>query len=271
MRTYYAFISKFVFMTLITDLDRFIKDGHLYFIPQLSIDCTIIGYHNKQLKILLISWDEIDGWSLPGGNILQTESIDAAAHRILQNRTGLSGVFLKQYQTFGEMNRILPGDQYEKLTHSTFYNKIKGSWLDKRTVSIGYYALIDFSQASPRPDEFSRECKWFDIEDFPDLLFDHNEMISAALKTIQNQLHYQPIGINLLPDEFTLPELQYIYETLLNRKFDRRNFQKKMENLEILTKLDKRKNIGSHRSPFLYRFNEEKYKQALSEGKGIVL
>ena len=257
-------------MTFNSDLEKFIKDGHLYFIPQLSIDCAILGYHDKQLKILLNYWEEIDGWFLPGGNIMQTESINTAANRILQDRTGLSGVFLQQYQTFGEVNRVFPEDQYEKLIHSEFYKKIKGSWLDKRTVSIGYYALIDFSQANPRPDQFSRECKWIDISDLPYLLFDHNQMVSAALKTLQNQLHYQPIGINLLPEEFTLPELQYIYETLLNRKFDRRNFQKKMETLDIITKLDKRKNIGSHRSPFLYRFNKEKYNQALSEGKGLL-
>ncbi len=253
------------------NIEKFIEEGDKYFIPQLSIDCAILGYHNKQLKILLINWDEIDGWSLPGGNILQTESIDEAANRILQSRTGLSGVFLEQYKTFGKMNRVMPENQHEKFIRSKFYKKIKGSWIDRRTVSIGYYSLIDFSQANPRPDEFSRDCTWFDIDALPDLLFDHAEMIQTALATIQNQLHYQPIGINLLPEEFTLPELQYIYETLLNRKFDRRNFQKKMDTLGILTRLDKRKNIGSHRSPFLYRFNEMKYKQALSEGKGILI
>ena len=257
-------------MTQEIDLDKFIEEGYLYFIPQLSIDCAIIGYHDKQLKILLTSWEDIDGWCLPGGNIMQNESIDDAAHRILKNRTGLSGVFLKQYQTFGEMDRMFPEKHEENFKRSRFYTKIKDSWLDRRTVSIGYYALIDFSQANPRPDEFSRECTWFDIEDLPELLFDHDEMISTAMKTIQNQLHYQPIGINLLPEEFTLPELQYIYETLLKRTFDRRNFQKKMENLDIISKLDKRKNIGSHRSPFLYRFNAEKYNQALSEGTGII-
>lgn len=258
-------------MSLVENIEKFIKEGDKYFIPQLSIDCAILGYHDKQLKILLTGWEDIDGWCLPGGNILQTESINDAAHRILKDRTGLSGVFLKQYHTFGELNRVLPEKQEVKFEKSKFYQQIKGSWLDRRTVSIGYYALIDFSMAKPRPDEFSHDCTWFDIDALPDLLFDHADMIQTALITLQNQLHYQPIGINLLPEEFTLPELQYIYETLLNRKFDRRNFQKKMENLEILTRLDKRKNIGSHRSPFLYRFNETKYNQALSEGKGIVL
>lgn len=258
-------------MSLLKNVKQFIEEGHKYFIPHLSIDCAILGYHDKQLKILLTSWEDIEGWCLPGGSILRTESINDAAHRILKARTGLSGVFLKQYCTFGELNRVFPEEQAEKISKSKFYNQIKGSWLENRTISIGYYALIDFSLANPRPDEFSRDCTWFDIGSLPDLLFDHAEMISTALKTIQNQLHYQPIGINLLPEEFTLPELQYIYETLLNRKLDRRNFQKKMENMEILNRLDKRKNIGSHRAPFLYQFNEEKYNNALSEGRGIIL
>jgi hypothetical protein len=137
-----------------------------------------------------------------------------------------------------------------------------------RTVSLGYYSLIEFSKAIPKPDEFSSECLWWDIQKLPVLLFDHEQMINKALQTIRAQISYQPFGLNLLPEKFTLPELQKLYETILDRKVDRRNFQKKILSLGIIKNLDQRRKIGPHRSPGLYRFDRIKYKRALSESKG---
>ena len=236
------------------DMAEFIANGYKRFIPHLSIDCAIFGYHENQLKVLLRSWKRVDGWCLPGGNIDRSESIDAAANRILNERTGLTDVFLQQYYTFGDFDRLMNPKNEMLLKSSWLYKEARGSWLDNRTVSIGYYALIEFSKAVLKPDEFSKDCAWFDIQRLPVLLFDHENMIKKALNTIRTQLKYQPVGLNLLPAKFTLPELQKLYETILDRKIDRRNFQKKILSMGILKQLDQRRKIGPHRSPNLYSF-----------------
>lgn len=250
------------------DMADFISNGFKQFIPQLSIDCTIFGYHENQLKVLLRSWKGVDGWCLPGGYIDRSESIEEAAHRILNERTGLTNVFLQQYYTFGDLRRLMnPGNEI-LLKSSWLYKDARGSWLGDRTISIGYYALIEFSKAVPKPYEFSKDCAWWDIQNLPVLLFDHEQMINKAINTIRTQLKYQPVGLNLLPNKFTLPELQKLYETILDRTIDRRNFQKKILSLGVLKRLDQRRKIGAHRSPSLFTFDKVKYKRALSESKG---
>jgi 8-oxo-dGTP diphosphatase len=247
--------------------EAFISEGYKVYIPQLSIDCAIFGYHENQLKILLRCWKNVEGWCLPGGNIGQSESIDEAAHRILNEGTGLANVFLQQFHTFGDVGRISQRDD-DLLKTSWLYKEAKGSWLDARTVSIGYYALIEFSKAVPKCDQFSRDCAWWDLQNLPVLMFDHDLMIEKALSTIRTQIKYQPIGLNLLPDKFTLPELQKLYETILGRTIDRRNFQKKILSMDVLRRLDQHRKIGPHRSPNLYSFDKVKYKKALMESKG---
>jgi 8-oxo-dGTP diphosphatase len=248
------------------EIEDFIEHGYKQFIPQVSIDCTIFGYHENQLRVLLIKWKHVEGWCLPGGKIGHSESIDDAATRILSDITGLKDVFLQQYYTFGESDRMKQNKSL--LKSSWLYKEAKGSWLDQRTISIGYYALLEFSKAIPKPDEFSIECAWWDIEKLPLLLFDHEQMIRVALQTLRAQLSYQPVGLNLLPEKFTLPELQKLYETILDRKIDRRNFQKKILSLGIIKNLEQRRKIGPHRSPGLFRFARNKYKKALMESKG---
>jgi hypothetical protein len=142
----------------------------------------------------------------------------------------------------------------------------KDSWLLDRTLTIGYYALVDFSLVNPRPDIFTEECAWCDIHGVPELLFDHNELVEKALKTLQRDIYHQPVGINLLPAKFTLPEIHDLYETILDKSLDRRNFPKKLLGLGIIKKLDEQKSIGPHRSPFLYKFDKRIYEKAIKEG-----
>lgn len=117
-------------------------------------------------------------------------------------------------------------------------------------------------------DEFSRECSWVDVQEVPKLMFDHNEMVDKALYPIRMHLNYQPIGINLLQEQFTLPEILNLYETILGKKLDRRNFQKKILNMGVIKPIGEQRYIGYHRSPNLYTFDHDKYNQTLSEGKG---
>jgi 8-oxo-dGTP diphosphatase len=238
-------------------LDR----ADLLLIPQLSIDCVIFGFHHNQLKVLLLQWKDTRLWSLPGGFIFKEEHVEAAAIRTLRDRTGLDNIYLQQFYTFGDPGRI----RKKKELHTRMGKKIP-DWLSKRFVTIGYWALVEFSKVVPVPDNFSADCKWWDVDKVPRLVLDHNVIHEKALDSLRRNLNDYPVGRDLLPAKFTMPELLRLYETILNKKLDRRNFQKKMVLLKILKKLKERKKGGAHKSPFLYSFDALRYKRAMKEG-----
>lgn len=236
-------------------------------LTHLSIDCVIFGYHEHQLKVLLLKWKDIDRWSLPGGFIQMNETLLQAAERTLKERTGLDKLFLQQFYTFGNPERSKRNSDEIKHLSGILKEKIsKEHWLLERTVSIGYYSVTEYSRVNPQPDIFSESCTWCDIHSVPKLIFDHNDIVDEALKAMRMQIYHQPIGYNLLPEKFTLPEIHDLYETILGKELDRRNFPKKLLSLGIIKKLDERRNIGPHRSPYLYRFDKRKYEKALKEG-----
>ena len=231
------------------------------YLSQLTLDCVILGFNDGELKVLLLRWKDTQDWSLPGGPILQSEAIDNAAYRVLKERTGLDDIFLKQFHTFGEQPRYDLGEIQEKLKHL-----IDPTIWFKRAVTIGYYALVDYAKVSPKPDELTVECKWWDIQEIPKLLFDHNHIVQLALQALRIEINFQPVGYNLLPEKFTMPELQRLYETILNRKLDPRNFYKKMISLGVLTRLQERRKGVAHKAPYLYKFDKAAYEVKLKEG-----
>ena len=239
---------------------EFFKKGHLYFLPHISIDCVIFGFHNDQLKVLLLQWKETLRWSLPGGFIYRDEPMDYAATRTLKSRTGLDNVYLQQFHAFGDPNR------YKAKNHGVVKALEKETWVKDRFITIGYWAIVEFSQVKPTADAFSIECKWWDIHKIPKLIIDHNEILNEALESLRRNLNDFPIGRNLLPEKFTMPDLQQLYETVLGKKLDRRNFQKKILSLGILQRLKERKSGVAHKAPFLYKFDEKKYQRAMKEG-----
>ena len=230
-------------------------------IPQLTLDCVILGFHDGQLKVLLLRWKDTQDWSLPGGPIYQSESLDEAAYRVLKERTCLDHIFLQQFHTFGELPRYDLNHIREKLKHVVD----PGLWYE-RAISIGYYALVDYSQVSPTPDGYTDECRWWDVQEVPGLLFDHSHIIERARQALRVELSLQPIGYNLLPEKFTMPELQRLYEAMLGKTLDPRNFYKKMTSLGILERLKERKRGGAYKAPYLYRFNKDEYEAKLKEG-----
>jgi len=136
----------------------------------------------------------------------------------------------------------------------------------ERFVTIGYCALVEFSKVKPMPDALSDACQWWDVDKVPKLMLDHNNIMEKALESLRFDLNDYPVGLNLLADKFTMPELQQLYETILDKKLDRRNFQKKMLALGILQRLNERKLGGAHKAPYLYRFDKKKYQKALKQG-----
>jgi len=239
---------------------EFLERGHHYFLRHISIDCVIFGFHEGQLKVLLLKWTDLQQWCLPGGFVYKDEHVDESARRILKERTGLNDIFLKQFHTFGDPHRERTKGRNSPL------NIKKESWLMERFVTIGYWALVEFSKVKPMPDDLSDDCRWWDIDTVPRLVLDHNLIIEKALESLRINLNDYPVGHTLLSDKFTMPELQQLYETILNKKLDRRNFQKKMIALDILQRLNERKQGGAHKAPYLYRFNQKKYQKAMKQG-----
>lgn len=242
-------------------LETFWAEADEIYLNNISVDCVVFGFHEGVMKVLMLKSNNEDAWLLPGGFVRKLEPIDVSANRILKERTGLDEIFLKQFHVFGDPDRTKP--------HNEMYRGMlpeQKNFFDRRFISIGYYALVDFVNANPTPDVFSEVCTWQDINDLPPFQLDHELIFKTALDTLRLQLNYQPIGYNLMPREFTMPELQKLYETILGKKLDRRNFQRRMLGFGILNKLEETRKGGAHKAPYLYEFNLEHYQAALDGG-----
>lgn len=234
------------------------------FLNHLSLDCVVFGFHDNELKVLLLRMKFSKEWALPGGFVREYESMETAASRVLKERTGLDDIFLKQFMVFSDPGRSKKNPALQDLIDSGVHPDLV--WFNQRFISVGFYALVDFSKADPQPDHFSDLCAWKPLTEIDTLLLDHFRILNKALENLRLQLNYQPIGFNLLPEKFTMPELQKLYETILGKELDRRNFQRKMISYQILNKLEQRKTGGAHKAPFLYEFNLENYQKALQNG-----
>ena len=256
-------------MELNEELTNHFFKGHEKFLRHISIDCVVFGFHENALKALLLKSSFFDKWSLPGGFVMRDEDMDTAAHRILSERTGLDKIFLKQFHVFSDPLRS------EMKKHLGVFKKMdvtpEKSWMLERFISVGYSALVDFTKVKPKPDILSEASEWFSAQDLPELVFDHRLIIEKALDHLRLQLNYQPVGYNLLPFKFTMSELQTLYETVLDRKLDRRNFHRKMLSTGILIKLEETRKGVAHKAPFYYKFDLRKYERALKAGMGFHL
>lgn len=227
------------------------------FLPGLAIDTVIFGFHNNQLKVLLLSYKNSLLYALPGGFIHDNEDVNQAARRVLESRTALTDIYLEQFYVFGNYSRYDP-TPLKAIMKARGYEPPHDHWLLKRFVSIGYYALVDFTKAVPTPDEISDSCNWYSLDDLPVLMQDHRQIIDRALETLQSNLDQKLIGFNLMTDEFTMGDLQSLYETILNKKLIRAAFQRKMLGLGILERIAKKWTGGAHKAPYLYKFISNK-------------
>ncbi len=223
----------------------------------------IFGYRAEQLHVLvpkLVFFGEY--WSLPGGFIRQTESIDEAARRILEGRTGIKDIYLDQFRVFGAADRnnaALVGRLTELTTAETpetEWIRSNRDWLTHRFISIGYYALVDIGKVIPTRTEVDASLEWYPLEALPEMILDHRQIVSYALEALRRDFDTQLIGFNLLPEKFTMKELRLLYQAVYARPFARNNFQKKMLDLGVLERLEKQYTGASNRAPYLYRFSQ---------------
>lgn len=235
------------------------------FLPSVSVDCVIFGFHAGELKVLLLKGKHNHKWALPGGFVYRAEDVEEAAKRVLEERTGLRGLFLQQFHLFGDVART-EQKHATALLEEAGIEDVDGHWMMQRFVSVGYYALVEFEKVKPMPDVYSSECTWHNVSDLRNLIIDHKQIIKTGLQTLRLHLNFQPIGYNLLPKEFTLKDLQLIYETILGKKLDRSNFQRKILSYGILDRKEKHFTGSSHRAPYLYSFNKAAYFKALKDG-----
>ncbi len=215
--------------------------------PSLTVDCVIFGLDEENLKVLLIERDlePFKGkWALPGGFVRLDETLDEAARRELREETGVENVFLEQLYTFGELHR----DPRE------------------RVVTVAYYALINLSDYQIKASTDARNAAWFALSDLPKLAFDHDKIYDTALNRLKGKLRYQPIGFELLPHKFKLSRLQKLYEMVLERPLDKRNFRKKILSMDLLIELDEIEQDVAHRAARLYSFDEKKYQRLVKKG-----
>lgn len=227
------------------------------YIPNLAIDLVIFGFHQNRLKILLLEYENTELFALPAGFIKKEENLNDAARRSLEERTGLRDIFLDQFYVFGDRSRHNP-EPLKAIMHGKGLEPQENHWLLARFISVGYYALVDFTKAVPNSDLLSDFCGWYDLANLPPLMLDHQEIVEKALETLRANLDQKLIGFNLLPEMFTIGDLQILYETILGKKLNRSSFQRRMLSLDILERLDKRWSGGAHKAPYLYRFKNNK-------------
>jgi ADP-ribose pyrophosphatase YjhB (NUDIX family) len=212
---------------------NYYKDNDRFY---LSVDCIIFGFHKEELNLLLIkrNFNPCKGnWSLVGGFLKKDESLDQTAQRVLHELTGLNNVFMEQVGSFGAIDRD-PGE---------------------RVVSTAYYALINIEDYDPELATI-HNAHWVKLSELPPLIFDHKQMVDKALRRLKRQVSNQSIGYNLLPKLFTLSQFQQLYEAILGKTLDKRNFRKKVADMDFLEKTDEKDKLCSKRGAFLYRFCE---------------
>jgi 8-oxo-dGTP diphosphatase len=216
-----------------------------------SVDCIIFGFSGGDLNLLLLKRrmePALGCWSLPGGFLKGHESAEEAASRVLSSLTGLNQLYLEQLRVFSDELRD-PGE---------------------RVLSIAFFALVNVEDYD-RELVMHHNAYWRNVNDLPELIFDHDDMVRAALKRLRRKASTEPLGFNLLPEKFTVPQLQSLYEAIYGRSIDKRNFRKKIRTMYFLEKSEEKDKSNSKRGAFLYIFNQELYEEAINQGFSFTL
>jgi hypothetical protein len=234
-------------------------------IPHLSVDCVLFGFDQKTLKVLLTKrvlldpkTKEVDfiDYTLLGHHVLENEDLDKAAERVVMDKTGLKGIYLEQFYTFGKLGRM-SSDKDKMWTKKTKYN------IADHVITVGYFSLVDSLKI--KPDQQHPDAHWFPVNELPELGFDHKAIIDKALEMLRQKLSSEPIGFELLTEKFTLSEMQHLYEAVFGRRFDRRNFRKKVSQMKYVIPLDEKQKGVAHKPAQVFIFSKDVYERTKKE------
>lgn len=228
---------------MLTSTDAYYNPGDKMYV---ATDCIIFGFNSGKLQLLVFKRrvNPFEGsWSLIGSFVKIEEDVQEAAKRVLQEITGLENVFMEQLKAYGKADRD-PG---------------------YRCMSVAHYALIRIDEQDKKLVE-KHGAHWFDVAELPDLVLDHNQMVEDALQQLRLKARYQPLGFELLPEKFTIPQIQLLYEAIYQKPLDARNFRKKLLSLKVLIKLDEKDKTTSKRGAFLYKFDYKRYQDLVKSG-----
>lgn len=209
---------------------------------EVSIDCVVFGYSSEGLQVLLIEIgaEKLKGsWALPGDILYADEDLDQAAARVLEDLTGLSNVPLQQAHAFGKVDRIP----------------------EKRVITVAYYAILNVQDVHPQAGNWASKAQWHSVHQIPQLTYDHNELVNYSITKLKNKLKHsikrKPLWASVLPKEFTLSQLQHFYEVVLDKKLDKGNFRKKLNDMSYLIETDYYQQDVSHRPARLFRYDKK--------------
>jgi len=211
-----------------------------------AVDCIIFGFDDDGLKLLIIKrkFSPKEGsWSLMGGFVQQGENLDEAAERVLNDLTGLSNIYLEQLYTYGDVDRDSAG----------------------RVISVAYFALIRTDNYDANQGD-KHGAKWVNFNHRPNLIFDHDQMLEKALARLRRRVSNRPIGFELLPEKFTLPQLQKLYEAIFQQELDKRNFRRRILSMDLLIKLEEKDKASSKKGAFKYKFDKRRYDELVQKG-----
>jgi 8-oxo-dGTP diphosphatase len=231
--------------------------------PYISVDCVVFGFDGEFINVLLVKRKQEgrEAYALPGDLLGVSESLDSAAVRILNDLTGLKDIYLEQFRTFGDLDRINDPIDIEWL-------KTIRKYPEERVVTIAYYSLIKIDKVSVRADSFAEQVLWQPIEEKRQLSFDHNKIANAAWDVLRDKIRNEPVvAFNLLPEKFTLRQLQGLYEGIVGTELDKRNFRKRIQGKKFIQSLDEYESGVAHKPARFYEFKKEIYLKEFEKGQ----
>jgi len=216
-----------------------------------AVDCIVFGFDSKEIKLLLFKRKRephIGEWSLIGSFIKSDKSLEESAQAVLYESTGLKDVFFEELKTFSAVDRDSGG----------------------RVISVAYFSLIRLDELNLDSVE-NYNARWFSLDEIPDLILDHDQMVQCAIEKLKIKIRRKPVGFNLLPEKFTLPQIQILYESIYQREIDSRNFRKKLLSFDILTRTEEKDKSTSKKGAYLYKFNKDKFDEFVAKGYNFEL
>jgi len=242
------------------DIEKILSNNIDRLMPGISTSSVVFGFSKGKIHVLVSKLKEMNLWMIPTGYVFEDENLNDAAKRILDDRIVVPEKFIDQFYTFGQLNRATSKEENFVLFSRFLKNKKIESWFNQRFISVGFLVMVRMDDCELKLDTFSDDVKWVAIDELPNLIFDNKDLIEYALNYMKLRASHLPIARYLLNHKFTMKEIQNLYEQLFNKKADRGNFQKRILKLDILNRHEKQMSGNAHRAPYLYSFNEERYR-----------